>query len=59
MEIVENDNNLNLNELNITYPKNKPAAQFDIEDGIQFTIYAPELPESEVEKVVTSILQGS
>lgn len=38
--------------------KNLPAAQFDLKDGIQFTIFAPELQESEVEKVVTSILQS-
>ncbi|WP_434510316.1 M56 family metallopeptidase [Desulfitobacterium sp. AusDCA] len=38
--------------------KNLPAAQFGIKDGIQFTIFAPELQESEVEKVVTSILQS-
>lgn len=37
--------------------KNLPAAQFGIKDGIQFTIFAPELQKSEVEKVVTSILQ--
>jgi beta-lactamase regulating signal transducer with metallopeptidase domain len=45
-------------KLRKTLNKNLPAAQFTMKDGIQFTIYAPELEESEVEKVVTSILQG-
>lgn len=37
--------------------KNLPAAQFDIKEGIQIRIFTSELQESDVEKVVTSILQ--
>lgn len=38
--------------------KSLPAAQFDTKEGIQFTIFTPELQETDVEKVVTSILQS-
>lgn len=36
-----------------------PASQFTLKNGVKLSIYSPVMPESEVEKVVNSILQAS
>ncbi|MFZ3129835.1 MAG: M56 family metallopeptidase [Desulfosporosinus sp.] len=46
-------------KLRNTQNNNLPAAQFTVKNGLLFTIYSPDLPEYEMEKVVTSILQAS